>query len=111
MSRREIAAALGITRKTLSKHFAAELARKPIEAAVPAVPDIGHNSLVRAWQTPLQYLLTVMNDPAADPARRDRMAVAAAPFVHAKPGDLGKKQQALLDAQDAAGTNWERLVN
>jgi hypothetical protein len=32
--------------------------------------------------SPLEYMLSVMNDPGADPARRDRMAIAAAPFAH-----------------------------
>ena len=35
-------------------------------------------------QSPLDYMLEVMNDAGTDPARRDRMAIAAAPFVHAK---------------------------
>jgi len=34
---------------------------------------------------PLDYMLAVMNDEGAIPERRDRMAIAAAPFVHAKP--------------------------
>jgi hypothetical protein len=32
--------------------------------------------------TPLEHMLAVLHDPKADPDRRDRMAVAAAPFVH-----------------------------
>src|SRR4051794_35513527 len=31
---------------------------------------------------PLAYMLRVMNDPGAEPERRDRMAIAAAPFMH-----------------------------
>lgn len=34
--------------------------------------------------TPLQYMLNVMRNPRADTKRRDDMAKAAAPFVHAK---------------------------
>jgi hypothetical protein len=34
--------------------------------------------------TPLEFMLRIMNDPAEDPTRRDRMAQAAAPYVHAK---------------------------
>jgi hypothetical protein len=37
--------------------------------------------------TPLDYLLAVMNDPTAEPERRDRMAIAAAPFVHPRAAD------------------------
>jgi hypothetical protein len=35
-------------------------------------------------ETPLQYMLSVMRDPEASPARRDAMAIAAAPYVHSK---------------------------
>jgi hypothetical protein len=41
-------------------------------------------------ETPLQYLLTVMRDPAADWRRRDKAAKAAASFVHAKPAAASK---------------------
>jgi len=34
--------------------------------------------------TPLDYMLKVMRNPKADPARRDDMAKAAAPYVHPK---------------------------
>jgi phage terminase small subunit len=47
-------------------------------------------------------MLRVMNDPSVDPARRDRMATAAAPFVHAKVGEGGKKDQQADAAQKAA---------
>jgi hypothetical protein len=59
--------------------------------------------------TPLDYMLAVMRDAKADPTRRDRMAIAAAPFVHARqdaPG-RGKKQRAEDAAKTAAvGTEW-----
>jgi hypothetical protein len=32
----------------------------------------------------LDYMLTVMRDPAADQKRRDAMAMAAAPYLHPK---------------------------
>jgi hypothetical protein len=35
--------------------------------------------------TPLKFLLVVMNDPAADFRRRDRAAKAALKYCHAKP--------------------------
>lgn len=49
-------------------------------------------------KTPLEYMLSVMNDADADEARRDRMAIAAAPFVHSRAVDVGKKDA----KQDAA---------
>jgi hypothetical protein len=33
---------------------------------------------------PLDYMLSVMRDPAADHKRRDAMAMAAAPYLHSR---------------------------
>ena len=58
---------------------------------------------------PLDYMLSVINDPTASKARRDRMATVAAPYCHPKLADLtkGKKDQQ-TDAADTAGigTPW-----
>lgn len=35
-------------------------------------------------ETPIQYMLRVMNDPNAEKPRRDDMAKAAAPYIHPK---------------------------
>ena len=64
-----------------------------------------------AGMSPLEYMLAVMRDPGADEARRDRMAQAAAPYVHARAESAGKKQQAEdLSATAERGTDWERLL-
>jgi hypothetical protein len=64
--------------------------------------------------TPLEYMLQVMNDDNVDPNRRDRMAIAAAPFLHAKQeaqSKLGKKEKAQMEARTAEeGTSWEGLL-
>ena len=63
--------------------------------------------------TPLEYMLAVMNDPDADHVRRDRMAIAAAPFCHSRMADnrLGKKDAAAKAAETAGeGTDWEDLL-
>lgn len=53
---------------------------------------------------PLDYMLFVMNDQKADQSRRDRMAIAAAPFLHPKSGELGKKgERQSAAAKVAAG--------
>jgi hypothetical protein len=44
-------------------------------------------------QSPLDYMLAIMRDPTADTARRDRMALAAAAYVHPR-GGIGKKETA-----------------
>lgn len=36
-------------------------------------------------EMPLEYMLRIMRDEAVEPERRDRMAVGAAAYVHAKP--------------------------
>ncbi len=56
---------------------------------------------------PLAYMLDVMRDEAADTARRDEMARAAAPFVHPRlssiDGDLNlhihKHEEALAELE------------
>jgi hypothetical protein len=62
-------------------------------------------------QAPLDYMLAVMRDPRADFRRRDEMARAAAPFVHAKitsDAKPGKKEAAEAAAQTAGqGSEWE----
>jgi hypothetical protein len=35
-------------------------------------------------ETPLEYMLRVMRDPAVDHDRRDKMAAAAAPYAHSR---------------------------
>lgn len=53
---------------------------------------------------PLEYMLKVMNDPTENPDMRARMAIAAAPFRHARKGEgVGKKQEREDRAKAAGG--------
>ncbi len=68
------------------------------------------SDIVRAAEksemSPLDYMLNVMRNDQADQARRDRMAIAAAPFVHAR-ADVatdGKKAQRQANAEQAASS-------
>ena len=75
-------------------------------------------------EMPLDYMLRVMRDPKAKQSRRDHMAQAALPYLHARlapaPGNdaskeknrkLGKKEQQQAAATTAAaGTEWEGVV-
>ena len=56
--------------------------------------------------TPLEYMLSVMRDPAASTSRRDRMAALAAPFCHGRGGDAagGKKAQRQEQADEASSS-------
>lgn len=82
--------------------------KTPVAATAKAGPDV--QQVVSGdpgdAKTPLEYMLSVMNDISADEARRDRMAVAAAPFLHLKASEaaLGKKEQKMLDAKEAAAS-------
>ena len=54
--------------------------------------------------SPLEYMLRVMNDPnEPDIARRDRLAIACAPYVHPRAGEIeGKKEGKEERAVEAA---------
>jgi hypothetical protein len=54
-------------------------------AGIPNKASIARQHAVTAsGETPLDYMLRVMRDPASDDQRRDQMARAAAPYVHRK---------------------------
>lgn len=59
---------------------------------------------------PLEYMLKVMRDPSVDVERRDRMAVVAAPYCHAKLSErkmVGQKERQAESARQAGvGTPW-----
>ena len=73
--------------------------QKPVEAKAPESKVDGEK------RTPLEYMLHVMNSEDIDEARRDRMAIAAAPYVHSKQADAGtgKKEQRQKGAEGVAG--------
>ncbi len=54
-------------------------------------------------KTPLEHMLDVMNDENSDDMRRDRMAIAAAPFVHSKAGEKGIKETRQEEAKKVSG--------
>ncbi|SEO63588.1 hypothetical protein SAMN02800692_1526 [Luteibacter sp. UNC138MFCol5.1] len=66
----------------------------------PPSDPVFEGEVLPAKMSPLEYMLHVMNNPRAEGERRDRMAVAAAPYVHGKMGEQGKK--AAKDAAAAA---------
>jgi phage terminase small subunit len=68
-------------RKTPAKRSTVK--RQPTPAMLPAAPG----------QDPLEFLLSVQNDPNAAPALRVRAAVAAAQYMHTRRADGGKKEE------------------
>jgi hypothetical protein len=82
--------------------------RKPTKPKNSTPKDIVADAKAANMQ-PLEYMLLVMNDPAADEVRRDRMAMAAAPYCHPRVADksYGKKDaQAEAAATAGAATEW-----
>lgn len=80
--------------------------RPPKEAKPPKkAAEAKTVALAEGQLDPLAYMLSVMNDAGADDARRDRMAIAAAVYVHGKPGDAA---QGVKKARQAAGEQIAR---
>jgi hypothetical protein len=92
-----------------------KVAEKVTERAIAAVlanasyPEVATNVEVPEAVggerlTPLEFMLRVMNDPTQPEARRDRLAIAAAPFMHPRrePVGQGKRDKAKEDAERAA---------
>lgn len=74
-------------------------AGRPKGSGKKATPTDASVAPVSQEQSPLQYMLQVMRDPQANQLRRDRMAIASAPFVHARKAEAGTKRD---DADVAA---------
>lgn len=69
----------------------------------PKVPKDIQVEAKKERKDPLTYMLDVMNDTGAEDERRDRMAIAAAPFVHSRKAEgKGKKEEKDDKAKKAA---------
>lgn len=68
---------------------------KDLSSIIDESPDIDENvrQEINKSLTPLDYMLNVINNEKADAERRDKLAIAAAPFFHSKIGEKGKKQE------------------
>lgn len=59
--------------------------------------------LAAVYDDPEKFLRAVMNDSGTDAKLRVDAAKALMPFVHAKKGEVGKKQQKADEAKQVAG--------
>lgn len=76
--------------------------KKETKPRAPKVPDDIAEEAAKQNLTPLEYMLRVMNDEGEDKDLRARMAIAAAPFVHARAGESkGKKDERGERAKEA----------
>lgn len=72
-----------------------------------AAPTAQNYAVSAGLTTPLQHMLGVLNDPTAAPNRKDRMAIAAAPYCHARLAEKTKKAAEAEAAQQAGeGGEW-----
>ena len=56
-----------------------------LRSTAPALdPPLATASAVSPSETPLDYMLRIMRDPKEDDERRDAMAKAALPYLHAR---------------------------
>jgi len=67
-------------------------------------PDIA-TDLAAFAISPLRWMLSVVNDPKAEPARRDRMAASAAQYLHRRLQDGGVKEARDAEARKVAKTD------
>ena len=73
------------------------------EVKVPAAPVVTESEVLAAHDlTPLAYLLQVVNDTKAERRERLQAASIAAPYVHPRKGEGGKKDAA-ADAAKKVG--------
>jgi hypothetical protein len=73
----------------------------------PQLPQDVATAAETKGMSPLEYMLAVMRNPKTSQRRRDRMAVTAARYLHARPADSnGKKQELLEAARRAGGAEW-----
>lgn len=76
---------------------------EPVGAGISTGPEDGQVENGTAdRKLPLEYMLDLINDPTVDDSRRDRLAVAAAPYCHPKIGEGGKKEQKQGAAEKAS---------
>ena len=77
------------------------LSEPPPAAQTPATDQLKDRVEVESAQagmSPLDYMLQVMRSSNVDPQRRDRMAIAAAPFFHPRKEPVGQGKREAADA-------------
>lgn len=83
---------------TLAQIVVAQAAVPVVQGAGVSQPTPATEALPTGETTPLEFLLAVMRNPAVDDKLRLEAAKTAAPFMHVKKGEGGKKEE----KQDAA---------
>jgi phage terminase small subunit len=77
---------------------------KPDQPEPPPAVEPDGEPVITA-DTPLEFLLSVVREPRLKLAVRMQAAAIAAPFVHAKPAAVGKKEAQAAAAKEAGKTS------
>jgi len=82
-----------------------------LTTAAASPPAIEETAETRA-DTPLDYMLRVMRDPAVEPARRDEMAKLSLPYLHPKPTAIEHtgKDGGPIEISDVSETDIARRI-
>ena len=81
-------------------------AGRPTGAATKRTREIADRAVAEGV-SPLEYMIGVMRDPAAEPSRRDDMAKAAAPYLHPRLSSVDARVDGPLRAEELT---WEELI-
>ena len=71
------------------------------------------DEIAQSGETPLEYMIRVMRDEESEQPRRDDMAKAAAPYLHARlssieqSGELDVRQHIISD-RPVSADEWEK---
>lgn len=86
-------------------------AGRPV-GAVQRVTREARAKAAASGDVPLEYMLRVMRDPEVDEKRRDAMAVAAAPYIHAKLAAIEHtgKDGGAIETRDVSETEVARRL-
>jgi hypothetical protein len=78
--------------------------QEPTETTIPESASTEQQVPVQpvVIKTPLQHLFDRMNDPTVPAERRDTLAIALAPYMHPKTGEIGKKDLAQQAAENVS---------
>src|SRR4051812_12374510 len=96
MPKRGYKAGGGRPRQANTRRSLMEKGRQAMAAVeAPEASDETSAPAQHANLDPLAYMLRVMNDPGAEPERRDRVAIAAPPFMHSRATGVAKGKKEL----------------
>ena len=76
------------------------------------IGDLANLEIPEGWYSPLEYILAVVNDPTEkDTDRRDRLAIAALPYVHHRTYQYKSKKEQDAEKAGRGNSGWDSLLD